>query len=376
MADSNGLAKEWPEGGPKKIWVRELGEGYSSILADAGRLFTMYRVDREERVISLDAATGKTLWEYRHESWPVPQHEFGWGNGPNATPLLTGGRLYTISIAGVMHCLDASTGNVLWSRRLWSEPRTRHPHRFGYTSSPIEYKDTIITEVGERDRGIVALDKEDGRVVFEALDYANSYGTPKIVKIHGEDQLIAFPTTGVIGVDPGTGQLKWEYLIGNKWGQNSSAPVLIGDDMLFVSTIDAGARGLKLKKNGDRTVVDEVWATSKIRVTYADWICIGDHIYGCAGQIGNFLLAGVHARTGKIAWRKRGFGQAHVVYADGRLVILDDHGTLALATPTPQDLTIHSKVKLLEAPSRTPPTIVGKTLFVRDLKKIMALDLG
>ncbi|UCE59636.1 MAG: PQQ-binding-like beta-propeller repeat protein [Phycisphaerales bacterium] len=375
-ADSGELAKEWPVDGPPKLWSRGLGEGYSSILADDGRLYTMYRVERTERVISLDAATGKTLWEYGYDSWPWPQHEFGWGNGPNATPLLTGGRLYTISITGLMHCFDAATGKVIWSRALWKEARERHPHKFGYSSSPIEYKDTIITAVGERNRSIVALNKGDGRVVYQSLDYPNSYATPTIVKIHGEDQLIAFTTVGVIGADPRTGAFSWEYPIANHYEENISAPVFVGDDMLFVATLDAGSRGLKLKRRGQKTVVEEVWSTPKIRVTYGGWVCIDDHLYGCAGQIGNFLFAGVHAKTGKIAWRKRGFGQSHLVYADGRFIVLDEDGILTLATPSPEELTVQSRVKLLEAPSRTPPTIVGKTLFVRDCKHIMALDLG
>ena len=130
-ADSKGLAKEWPEEGPPKLWSRKLGEGHSSILVDDGRLFTMYRADPEERAICLDAATGKTLWEYAYESYPLEVHESTYGRGPNATPLLSDGRLYTIGIAGVMHCLDATDGKVIWTRKLWQKPR-KHPHMFGY----------------------------------------------------------------------------------------------------------------------------------------------------------------------------------------------------------------------------------------------------
>src|SRR5436190_18485461 len=71
MSDSTGLASSWPSGGPKKLWARPLGEGHSSILAEGGRLFTMYRPagllslvrrSQEEVVVALDAATGKTVW--------------------------------------------------------------------------------------------------------------------------------------------------------------------------------------------------------------------------------------------------------------------------------------------------------------------------
>ena len=375
-ADCKGLAKEWPKDGPPKIWARQLGEGYSSILADGGRLYTMYREEGQERVISLDAGTGATLWEYGYDTAPVEQHVAQYGSGPNATPLLTGDRLYTIGIAGLMHCLEAKTGKVIWTRELWSVPRERHPHKFGYSSSPIEYKDMVITLAGEKDRSIIALSKDDGSVVYEAHDFANSYATPTIMRIHGEDQLVAFMATEVIGVDPNTGKLIWDYPIRNQWKHNITAPVLVDDDMLFISTLEAGARGLELVTSGSKTVVDEVWNSHKIRVLHTGWVRIGEYIYGSMGDIGSYFLAAVEGKTGKIAWRKRGFSHANVVYADGRLIILDDEGVLALATPSPDDLTIHSKVKMLEAPSRTPPTVVGRTLFIRDFKNIMALDLG
>ena len=375
-ADGTGLAEEWPVDGPRRLWTRKLGEGYSGILAEGDRLYTMYRVGGEERVISMEAATGKTLWEYTYESTPLPTHDDQFGNGPNATPLLTGGRLYTIGIAGLMHCLDAATGKVLWSRQLWKEPRVKHPHKFGYSSSPIEYEDTVITAVGEKDRSLVALSKEDGSIIFESLDYANSYSTPMIVRIHGEDQLVAFMGSEAIGADPRTGALRWEYPMGNQWQHNISPPVVIGEDMLFFSTLEAGSRGLKLIRRGDQTAVEELWATRKIRAMYFDWVRIGDHLYGSSGDLGSYLFAAVNAQTGKIAWRKRGFGHAGVVRVDGRLIILEEDGTLILATATPDDLTIHSRAKLLEQPSWTAPTIVGKTMYVRDLHNIMALDLG
>jgi len=63
MVEAKGLAETWPTDGPKRLWSRELGEGHSSIVVEAGRLYTMYSKGEEEFVIALDAATGKTIWE-------------------------------------------------------------------------------------------------------------------------------------------------------------------------------------------------------------------------------------------------------------------------------------------------------------------------
>ena len=116
-----GIAKEWPPEGPRKVWSRKLGEGYSSILAHEGRLYTMYRSDKKEIVVSLDAETGNTLWEYDYVALPPRGHDSQYGDGPNATPLLADGRLYTIGLSMAMHCLESATGKLLWSRDLLGE---------------------------------------------------------------------------------------------------------------------------------------------------------------------------------------------------------------------------------------------------------------
>ena len=88
------------------------------------------------------------------------------------------------------------------------------------------------------------------------------------------------------------------------------------------------------------------------------------------------LLTCLNIRTGKVAWRQRGFRKANLLYAGGKFIILDEDGWLALASPTSGGLTVHSKCKVTERLSWTAPTLVGRTLYVRDRKHIMALDLG
>ena len=66
ISETKGLATSWPATGPRRLWQRELGEGYSSIAVDRGMLFTMYRKGDNEVAIALDAATGKTIWEYSY----------------------------------------------------------------------------------------------------------------------------------------------------------------------------------------------------------------------------------------------------------------------------------------------------------------------
>jgi outer membrane protein assembly factor BamB len=374
-AQSSGLAGAWPEAGPPRLWTRELGEGYSAILVDGDRLYTMYRKGDEEAVICLDASDGTTIWEQRYEHAARDGHVQEFGDGPRSTPLLTGGRVYTIGVGGLMHCLDQQSGKPIWSHDLWDEfGGNVLPH--GYSSSPIEYKDTVIALVGGEGQSIVAFDKRDGSVRWKALSYRNSYSTPRILQVDGEDQLVTFMATALIGVDPNNGELRWEYAHENTWNQNINMPVMADPNHLFLSSPEAGARGLKLTRNGATTAVEEVWSTRKIQFYHVSTVRDGDFVYGSTGTRAPAFMAAVNIRTGDIAWRKRGFAKANVVAADGRLIILDEDGKLYLATATPQDLTVHSQVQLLDDVAWTVPTIVGRTLYVRDKQNILALDLG
>ncbi len=371
----HGLANEWPRGGPRRVWSRELGPGYSGIVAQGDRLYTIYRADPEEVVVCLDARTGETLWEQRYPSPLAEGHDPDYGDGPNSTPLLSDGRLYTISIAGLLHCLDADTGEVLWIGDLWAGLGGTFLE-LGYSSSPIPYRDTIIALVGGKDRGAVAFDKTDGSVVWEGLSFDNSYSTPAIMNILGEDHLVAFMATEIVGADPSTGEPRWQYSIRNHYPQNICLPLQVDDDVVFVSTLEAGSRGLRIVKRGDAFDVEEVWSSRRLQCFYGSSVVLGDYIYGPSGYSAAPLLLAIDARTGEPAWRKRGFSLANVIGVGDRLLILDDEGTLALATPGPDDLTVHAEARVLSTPARTPPTIVGNVVYARDHESIVALDLG
>jgi len=262
----------------------------------------------------------------------------------------------------------------VWSHDLWGDEFKGTYLNHGYASSPIAYKDTVIVLVGGEGHSIVAFNKKDGSVAWKALDYKNSYSTPRIFDVGGRDELVVFTATALIGVDPASGKLDWEYAHENQWGQNINMPVMV-DGHLFLSSVDTGAKGLKLTREADKTTVAEVWNTRKIQFYHVSSVRDGDYVYGSTGAQVNFMSA-VNVKTGEIAWRKRGFAKANVVAADGKLIILDEDGKLYLTTATPQDLVIQSQAQLLDEVAWTVPTIVGKTLYARDKKNILAVDLG
>ena len=376
-SDSTGLAGRWPARGPQRLWSRPLGEGHSAIVAEGERLYTMYRRGQQETVVSLDSKTGKTIWEYNYTAPHLPKMDISYGAGPHSTPLVSGALIMAIGSTGKLFCLEKLTGRKRWSHDLWQEYGGTHLH-LGYSSSPIAYKNTLIIQVGGVGRALMAFDLSNGRVIWQALNYINSYSSPIIINVDGQDQLVAFMLNEIIGVDPNNGAFLWSYLISAKWDFhfNISTPVWGRDNLLFASAAyGIGGRVLRLTRSGGKTVVKELWQSERTRVHKENAIRVGDVIYASTGHTGPAFFTAIDAKTGRVLWQDRRFSHASFLYADGRFIILDEDGALGLATPSPNGLTVHSKVEMLTSRSWTAPTLVGRTLYLRDRKNIMALRL-
>ena len=375
-SDAKGLATAWPATGPRRVWQRELGEGYSAIAATGGMLFTMYRKGDNEVAVALDAATGKTLWEYSYAAPFSPEYDMSNGPGPHATPLVSGNLVFTSGATGKLNCLDKKTGKVLWSHDLLSEFHGTLRVN-GYSCSPIAYKDEIVMMVGGPSSSLIAFNRKDGSVIWKKHDFKNSTSSPIVINVDGQDQLVAFMYSEIVGVDPSNGELLWSHPHPVEYGLNTSTPVWGPDNLLFISSgYNGGSRVLKLKRTGDKTTVEEVWAHSLMRVHFSNAVRVGDVVYGSSGDFGPAPFTAVDVKTGKVMWRNRSFPRASFLFADGRFIILDEDGHLLLATATAEGLTVTSKVELLNNQSWTVPSLSGTRLYLRDRKTIMALELG
>jgi hypothetical protein len=140
---------------------------------------------------------------------------------------------------------------------------------------------------------------------------------------------------------------------------------------------EAGSRALKLTRKGEKTEVKEVWADKKLGSGQGNVVRVGDHYYGSFGGNKAPFMAAINAKTGETVWKERGYVKATMILADGKLIMLDEEGTLSLAKVGPKGIEIMSKVdQLLKEKAWTVPTLVGKTLYLRDSKSILALNLG
>lgn len=374
-SDAKGLAAKWPDTGPRKLWSRELGEGYSAVSAQGGRLYTMFRRGAQDVVTALDAATGKTIWEFAYDAPFTSQHDLTYGMGPHSAPLVDGQYVFAVGATGLFHGLDRQTGKKLWSHDLLGEFKG-YLRPTGYNCSPLEYKDTVIMLVGGPDAGIVAFNKKDGTVAWKKHSYKTSSSSPILIRFEGRDQLVAFMFEDIVGLDPATGDLLWSHPHKTEFGLNVSTPIWGDDNLIFMSAAyDSGSRVIRLKRNGARIETEELWYSRLMRLHFGNAIRIGDVVYGSSGDFGPAPLTAVDVKTGQILWRNRSLARASYVFADGKLIALDEDGNLALVSVTPQAATIVSKVQLLSRTAWTAPTLAGSTLYIRDRKQLMALDL-
>ncbi|MCI0690810.1 PQQ-like beta-propeller repeat protein [candidate division KSB1 bacterium] len=373
-AEVKSLTASWPENGPRQLWRRALGEGHSSILVDNGKLYTMYSNGEREIVIALEAATGKTIWEHTYES-PKKGLDLEYGSGPHATPLIAGDLLYTAGATAKLLALNKQTGKVVWSHDLWKEFGGTEMDR-GYSCSPLAYKNTVIVTVGGSGQALMAFDQKNGSVVWKNQNFDNSPASPTLINVDGEDQLVAFMANEIAGLNPNNGELLWSHPHKTSWGLNISTPVWGEDNLLFCSSAyGTGSRALQLTRMNGKTIAKEIWTNNKMHVHFGTVIRAGDHIYGSSGDFGPCFFTAIEAKTGKILWQNRGLARASFVYADGKFIILDEEGNLALATASPEGLKVHAKVDLLSNKAWTAPTLVGKKLYARDRKEIVALEL-
>jgi hypothetical protein len=146
--------------------------------------------------------------------------------------------------------------------------------------------------------------------------------------------------------------------------------------LILSSAYGVGTRALELRQAAGKTTVTEKWAQQRIRVHISTIIRIGDTAYTSSGDFGPGLLSAINVKTGAVNWQDRAFARAQFLFADNKLVVLDEDGNLGLASVTPQGLKVLAKAHILENLSWTPPTLVGRTLYVRDRKTMAAFDLG
>lgn len=367
---------KWISEPPAKLWERPLGDGYSPIAEENGVLYTAYQRGSYDFIVALDARNGKTIWEYDYRALFRNAYSERVGPGPYAMPQVIGDRVVTASGDGQIHSLDKKTCKPVWSRNLYTEFGGNRLE-FGYSSHVLPYKDTLVVLAGGKRSAVVKLRQSDGAVVWKKHDLQNAHSSPLLIEVDGQPQVVALLAQEIAGFDPESGDILWRHEHRTEFGLAVSTPVWAAGNLLFLSTAyGGGSRVLRLTRSGKETKVAEVWHNRRVQSHFGTVIRRGDHIYLSSGQNGPSFIMAVDVRTGRILWQARDFAKAQLLYADGKLIILDEDGHLGIGLASPAKFQALAKWPILKSISWTPPTLVGTRLYLRDRQSIMAVDLS
>ncbi len=381
IATDKGLLPAWPDDGPPLVWTGAgLGDGYSSVVIDEGRIYTTGDRQDGEYLICLEDATGKELWSMRIGD--------KWGDdGARSTPTTDGNSVYALTPNGDLVCVAATDGGLTWRKNLSKDFGGKMMSGWGYSESPLLDGDRIVCTPGGDGAALVALDRKTGETIWLAkVDNCGGSGYSSIVKCKaaGVDQYVTVlgKTGGVVGVRASDGKLLWRHAGVAGKVANIPTPIVRGDQVFYTTGYnDGGSALLNIVQHGDELAAEEVWhkSANELRNHHGGVVLVGDYLYGGHGQNEGFPFC-VNFETGESVWpRKRGPGEgsAAVTYADGRLYFRYQNGLMALIEANPKECNVISTFSIPEGskPSWAHPVIAGGRLYLRDKDRLLCYDL-
>jgi outer membrane protein assembly factor BamB len=396
-----GLLAKFPEGGPKVLWRAKIDGGYAGPAVAGGRVFVTDYVTRgdrtpnaaklsalegTERVLCLDAASGKELWKHEYPC----TYKISYPAGPRCTPTVSGGKVYTLGAMGDLRCLDAASGKLLWAKDLKKEYNTAAPF-WGFAGHPLVDGKRLICLAGGKGSVAVAFDKDTGKELWRALSASGTgYSPPTLIEAGGKKQLVIWHAEAINGLDPESGKVYWSVPLKAAYGMSIMAPRQ-WKDYLFAGGI--GFHAVLLKLAADKPAAEVVWRGKNKTAVYpvnSTPFLEGGYIYG-VDQPGQ--LRCVELKTGKRIWettapttgeRPASSGTAFLVKNGDRFVLMSETGHLILARLTPRGYEEVSRAKILEPTGDafgrpvvwSHPAFANRCVFARNDREIVCVSLA
>ncbi|HEX4998945.1 MAG TPA: PQQ-binding-like beta-propeller repeat protein [Terriglobia bacterium] len=368
------LADSWPSTGPRVVWTKTVGEGFSGPVVVQNRVIFFHRVKNEEVVESFDARTGAGQWRYAYPT--AYRDDFGFDEGPRAVPVVANGIVYTFGAEGQLHAIELATGKRVWMEDTMRRFNVKKGY-FGAAGSPLVEDGRVIANIGGEKAGIVAFDARTGKVLWTATTDEASYSSPAGATIGGRRLVIFLTRSELVGLDPATGAVKFQrpWRARQAASVNVATPIVVGD-LIFVSAEYGPGAGV-FRFDGSK--LTELWTSDEVLSNhYATSIYKDGILYGFHGRQdvppGPSLRA-VEFRTGKVRWSQDNYGAGSVTLAGDRLIIMRENGELVLAPATPDAFRPIARAKILAATVRAFPALADGFFYVRNENTLVCLDL-
>ena len=395
----------WPDGGLEVVWFESVGEGYGSPAIAGFRFFLFDRIDDQARLRAFDAADGTELWSSTYTTHFEDQ--YAGSDGPRSSPVVDARRVFVFGAEGRLRAHDTESGQLLWdidtSRRFGVVP-----FYFGVGASPLVEEDLLIVPIGGspansprlgrgpiagNGTGIVAFDKSTGAERYRLTDELASYSSPVAATIDGQRWGFAFTRGGLVGFDParGTQRFFFPWRAKQLASANAANPVVVDDTVFLTETYGAGATLLRILPDRAEPIWRDSQRKPSLRSHWATPIAHAGVLYGSSGRAtGEAELMAVDHRSGKVLWREPGLGRSTMLFADGHLLVLTEHGRLLLVEATPDRFVQKAEMDFSTAqtsgdrllrpqlgfPAWNAPALSRGRLYLKGKDHLICLDVG
>ena len=328
--DSDSIPTAWSPNA-NLAWKTEMpGPGASSPIIVNGKAFVTcysgYGLNQESpgdienlvrHLVCIDVKSGKKLWQ-KDVKASLPEDPYS-GIGVTAhgyashTPVSDGDNVYAFFGKGGVHAFDMD-GNELWQAEVGNES---DPAKWGSSSSPVVYNNTVIVTASAESQSIIGFDKETGEELWrqEAKGLDGMWGTPTLVKIDDDrTDLVMCVAKELWGLDPENGKLRW-YADATDSQQSYSSVVLDGKRVYAFTGRGGGSIAIDAGGSGNVSETNTVW-TGRDTASYATPVRHDSKLYVVAGGI----VTSVDAETGERLQRLR---LANTEQTGGRFGSLD-----------------------------------------------------
>ncbi|MDZ4658366.1 MAG: PQQ-binding-like beta-propeller repeat protein [Bythopirellula sp.] len=352
------------------VWKTPIhGKGWSSpvVWGDQVWLTTATEDGKQLSAICVDANTGQIQHDLLVFEVVEPKFCHPTNSYASCTPFVEEGRVYVHFGEYGTACLDTTTGNKIWERRDFVSEDFRGP-----ASSPIVVGERLFINFdGVDHQFMVALDKQTGKTIWRAerdIDYQTddgdmkkAYGTPALIEVNGQQQLISTAAVETLAHDPATGDVIWRV---HNDGYNGSARPLFENGLVYICAGrgDLALLAVKPDGTGDVSQTHLAWSTGKSVPRFSSQIVIGDRLY-MINDTG--VISCLNALDGSTIWTKRQSGEywASPLYSEGNLYFLSKEGAVLIVAAADEFQLVAEKQ--FPAGFNASPAVVGDSLVLR-----------